>query len=58
MKDQENLENKVIIGHGNDPKIQIVKSSYKKGNVSEIGIAINLFKSFVGIGILALPHTF
>ena len=38
--------------------IRIVRSSYKQGNVGRCSIAISLFKSFVGLGILALPSTF
>ena len=38
--------------------VSILDLEFGRGNVGIIGTCFNIFKCFIGIGILALPHAF
>lgn len=38
--------------------VSILQQEFGRGNVGILGTAFNLFKCFIGIGILGLPATF
>eukprot|EP00347_Sterkiella_histriomuscorum_P000236 403376658 len=56
----QNQEQDKVGDHENQLNLSkfIITSSLKKGNLGQVAVIFNLFKSFVGVGILALPHTF